>query len=285
MADRFHFNPETGRTGKCSAEVQCRFGQSADQHGATREDARANYEAQMAPELFSNTQSKPSTRPLTSDEFYDTKRQFREMAFTEGPNSQAYHRWGSDAAKSAALRTELELRGIDSSHIASDQLTTRNYLFLNEDGNRVAGAFDSREDAARAGFYGAPLGTQKLSDEALERVKLSHPAEPEELQRMAEILEKERTRSHYPVPVKKSNRYTEEQLDREAAEFEGVHGYSPAEMISTRHIGNADLDEAELEYGGYVTVKIPSGSEAEMSTELIRRELRKPPAPRGRYGW
>lgn len=61
MADRFHFNPKTGRTGKCAAQVQCRFGQSDDQHGATREEARANYENQMAPELFSNTEQRAQT--------------------------------------------------------------------------------------------------------------------------------------------------------------------------------------------------------------------------------
>ncbi len=58
MAERFHFNPTTGRTGKCEAKKSCRFNQSDDQHGATREEARANYEAQMAPELFSNTERK-----------------------------------------------------------------------------------------------------------------------------------------------------------------------------------------------------------------------------------
>ncbi len=55
MAQRFHFNPATGRTGKCEAQRGCRFGQSEDQHGETREAARANYEKHMAGELFSNT--------------------------------------------------------------------------------------------------------------------------------------------------------------------------------------------------------------------------------------
>lgn len=58
MTDRFHFNPETGRTGKCSAQLQCRFGQSEKQHGSSRQEARANYEQTMEGELFSNTASK-----------------------------------------------------------------------------------------------------------------------------------------------------------------------------------------------------------------------------------
>lgn len=58
MTDRFHFNPETGRTGKCSAQVQCRFGQSEEQHGSSRQEARANYERTMEGELFANTASK-----------------------------------------------------------------------------------------------------------------------------------------------------------------------------------------------------------------------------------
>lgn len=44
----YHFNPETGRTGKCDAEIKCRFADSFDgepPHFATADEARAAYEA------------------------------------------------------------------------------------------------------------------------------------------------------------------------------------------------------------------------------------------------
>ena len=44
----YHFNPETGKTGKCDAEIKCRFADSFDgepPHFATADEARAAYEA------------------------------------------------------------------------------------------------------------------------------------------------------------------------------------------------------------------------------------------------
>lgn len=64
MATRYHFNPDTGRVGACQALVSCRFSQSAAQHGATKEEARANYEASMDPQTFANTSSKPAATPV-----------------------------------------------------------------------------------------------------------------------------------------------------------------------------------------------------------------------------
>lgn len=50
---RYHFNPETGRTGKCDATVKpCRFKQTEEEHGATPVEARANYERFMESELL-----------------------------------------------------------------------------------------------------------------------------------------------------------------------------------------------------------------------------------------
>lgn len=146
MADRFHFNPESGRTGKCSAQVQCRFGQSEDQHGASREEARANYESQMEPQLFANTTSKAT------------------------------------------------------------------------------------------------------------------------------------------------GRFSKEQLDSEEAGFEEEYRYSIGEIMDVRDIGWDEIEEAEAQDGGWITVKIPSYSEASFSTELARRTLEKREEerrsrPRGIYGW
>ena len=63
----FHFNPKTGRTGKCDATVRpCRFGQTQEQHGNTPADARANYERSMESELLPTAaESKKPAPPKT----------------------------------------------------------------------------------------------------------------------------------------------------------------------------------------------------------------------------
>ena len=54
----FHFNPKTGRTGKCDATVKpCRFGQTQEQHGNSPVEARANYERSMESELLPTADS------------------------------------------------------------------------------------------------------------------------------------------------------------------------------------------------------------------------------------
>ena len=44
---KYHFNKDTGRTGKCEAKIKCRLGLSADEHFETREEAQAAYEKTM----------------------------------------------------------------------------------------------------------------------------------------------------------------------------------------------------------------------------------------------
>ena len=57
---RYHFNPETGRTGKCDATVRpCRFQQTEEEHGSTPAEARANYERTMESELLPVEASAP----------------------------------------------------------------------------------------------------------------------------------------------------------------------------------------------------------------------------------
>lgn len=58
---KFHFNPDTGKTGKCRAIFKCKYGQPDEAHGATEEIARANYEATMEKELFANEISNRET--------------------------------------------------------------------------------------------------------------------------------------------------------------------------------------------------------------------------------
>lgn len=71
MAVRFHFNPNTGRTGKCNADPSnprstgCLYGQTDEQHGDSREEAQRNYERTMSSKLFSSVDSdKPAERVL-----------------------------------------------------------------------------------------------------------------------------------------------------------------------------------------------------------------------------
>lgn len=44
---KYHFNKDTGRTGKCDAKIQCRLGLAASEHFETREEAQAAYEKTM----------------------------------------------------------------------------------------------------------------------------------------------------------------------------------------------------------------------------------------------
>lgn len=47
MATKYHFNKDTGRTGKCEAKIKCRLGLADSEHFATREEAQAAYEKTM----------------------------------------------------------------------------------------------------------------------------------------------------------------------------------------------------------------------------------------------
>lgn len=48
---KFHFNKETGRTGKCDAKIQCRLGLSEEQHFSSLEDAQRGFEIHMENEV------------------------------------------------------------------------------------------------------------------------------------------------------------------------------------------------------------------------------------------
>lgn len=276
MADRFHFNPDTGRTGKCDAKVKCRFGQSDGEHGATREEARANYEKTMESELIPSAESNGANDPhrdLDWEELSPIKDRFRQMHFRD--DNTTYHLWTSHLAEIAAVRGELEARGIDSSHFSERQLTEGNYYYLSDDGDRIARVFHNQNEAEREGWgQNKFLKSRDVTNAAEERIKAAVPGDSYHAVRMAQILDEEKAHG-YPKPVKRHNRYTEAQLDSEAAEFEQEYRYSVADMVEMRGLTEQDLDDADLEYDGWVTVKIPSYSEADFSTELARRELAK----------
>lgn len=44
---KYHFNKDTGRTGKCEAKIKCRLGLADSEHFETREEAQAAYEKTM----------------------------------------------------------------------------------------------------------------------------------------------------------------------------------------------------------------------------------------------
>lgn len=59
---KYHFNKDTGRTGKCEAKIQCRLGLSESEHFATKEEAQAAFEkSQDSP--IAKTLSKNSKTP------------------------------------------------------------------------------------------------------------------------------------------------------------------------------------------------------------------------------
>lgn len=277
MADRFHFNPDTGRTGKCAAQVQCRFNQSDDQHGATREEARANYEKTMEGELFANTSSKTAGK---SDE------EVRETLVTRQyyPNGNYSNYWKSHNAEAAATRVLLEDQGIDSSYIPSTVLVRGTWLALNRDGTRIVKDFSNRDHAEQEGYtrlIHRPDYTSKAQ-------KLADGADRKTLDRMAEILDRENSYS-YTKYHRKFNRYSEEELNSERANFMSNYGYEPGDLVEECGVTEEQIDSEEIDGRGFMTLKIPGGSETTMSTELARRELeaieeRRRNSRRG-YGW
>ena len=277
MAGRFHFNPATGRTGKCAAQVQCRFGQSDDQHGATREEARANYERAMEGELFANTSSK--TAGKGDEEVRETL-----VARQYYPNGNYSNYWKSKNAEAAATRVLLEDRGIATSYMNSDELTRSTWIALNRDGTRAVKGFSNRDYAEQEGYHHIihrpdyTSAAQKLADGADRRT----------LDRMAEILEKENS-WNYTKFHRKFNRYSEEELNEERANFMGNYGYLPGDLVEERGVTEEHIDSEEIDGRGFIVLKIPGGSETTMSTELARRELaaieeRRSNSRRG-YGW
>lgn len=53
---KYHFNKDTGRTGKCTAKIKCRLGLSMEEHFTTREEASKAYEDSMSSYSLSTLQ-------------------------------------------------------------------------------------------------------------------------------------------------------------------------------------------------------------------------------------
>jgi len=283
MAERFHFNPETGRTGKCGADPSnprssgCRFGQSEGQHGATREEARANYEAKMAPELFSNTQAKGS-EALSSSE----RKRLQESILGDPLKTAGI--WSSDTARVAAIRSELSEREIDSSRFSAAQLrgahiylTNRWNAFSPMESDRVERLYKSDAHAERdlgelRQFSDKLLKRNDLQQSALEKVRSGNPIYDEQLQAIAKGMELEKS-GHYPVPVERSNRFNNTELNEEEADIQRETGSSVMAILLNRKVDETDLNEAEIEHDGWISVKAPGSVGVEISTELARREL------------
>ena len=269
MADRFHFNPETGRTGKCGAEVQCRFGQSEGQHGASREDARANYESTMAPELFSNTASKAPVAEKPQS-FSDTLRGAAELA----RQKEAYKRGDAPAAP-VAPAPAAPLPPLGGGFGGGSRM------------DRLRAEADEKwrqENAAKKAAAAQPVGLRMAPLKA---------AEDEAARRRIAAKNAESRRQPKPLtgdvpPPRFASapagrppaRFSGAQLDAEASEFRSETGYSVQDILRTRQVTEADAAEADRDYDGMVTVKIPGGVEETLSTELVRRELKAMPASR-----
>lgn len=243
MADRFHFNPETGRTGKCDAKTQCRFGQSEGEHGGSREEARANYEGTMKGELFSNTQGKAvEAEAAKPQSFADTLREAAEIA----RQKEAYRTGGAPAATTKAAPAAISGEGfsggfrLDALRAAQDAEIKRQIAAKNAEANQPSGK--SLSGDVPPPRFASPVAT---------------PAPQAR-----------------PTPGKPFARFSGAQLDAEASEFKAESGYSVRDLIGFRQLSEADVVEAERDYDGWVTVKIPSSSEMEISSELVRRELK-----------
>ena len=269
MADRFHFNPETGRTGKCGAEVQCRFGQSESQHGASREDARANYEATMAPELFSNTASKvPAAEEPQS--FADTLRGAAELA-----RQKEVYRRGDAPAAPVAPAPAAPLPPIGGGFGGGSRM------------DRLRAEADEKwrqENAAKKAAAAQPAGLRmnplrSAQDEKNRREVAAANAAARRPANKPLTGDVPPPRFAPAATGKPLARFSGAQLDAEASEFRAESGYSVGDLVRMRQVTESDAADADRNYDGYVTVKIPSGSELTISSELVRRELKS--SPRG----
>ena len=125
----FHFNPKTGRTGKCDATVKpCRFGQSQEQHGNSPVEARANYERSMESELL------PSTAPLGARELNKLAKE------TDSPEIL------DQAVAHSSLRVRTSV--LSNPHVTAEQL--RKLADESEDRSLTRGALKHRNFAASA---------------------------------------------------------------------------------------------------------------------------------------
>jgi len=288
MAERFHFNPETGRTGKCGADPSnprsrgCKFGQSDGQHGATREEARANYEQQMESELFSNAQSKstgeqdsssaswlPPTGPRTlwSDYINDITDTV-EAHLPLDDQSRRKIRWKASHDLPVTMMDGLELK------LKGRDLWQRDALKLKIEPNGAV----SVEDLSEAGRVDP--GTIKRLSEDLESYRAQFSAEMQERVIPNSKMNNERflaiwakaTPSKESAPKAAYNRYSDSELQSEDWGLQDETGYSAAELMRLRNIGEAEIAEAERGDGS-IWMKVPGRSETTISVELARKEL------------
>ena len=288
MAERFHFNPETGRTGKCGADPSnprsrgCKFGQSDGQHGATREEAKANYETKMEPELFSNARSRgtaeqdqsaqswlPPAGPKTlwSDYINDITDTVEAYLPLDDQSSRKI-RWKAshDLPLTMVDGLELKLKGRD--------LWQRDALKLKIEPNGTV----SVEDLSDSGRVD-PETIKQLSKD-LESYRAQFSAEMQDRVLPNSKVENERFLAIWAkaAPTKESapkaayNRYSDSELQGEDWGLQDETGYSAAELMGLRNIGEAEIAEAERGDGN-IWMKVPGRSETTISVELARKEL------------
>jgi len=266
MPGQFHFNPETGRTGKCEAVIKCRFGQSADQHGTTRDEARANYEKVMEDKLFSNTRLNTRGSSLSSQE----RKKLKALFVEDHVGNDA---WRSKEAQAAFLRSELEAMGVDSSEFSAQELSRRFLYLVSADGTRLERVFKSQAHADRAQakpeetFDSSKLiNRNHLSEIALAKIRAGGRKDDALLVRAAEIFELQKS-SFYPVesPVL-SYPYSEEDLDYQRADFENRYGYIHNYLKDfDMHL----LAKAERENNGEIRL----ANNIPVSTALVKKAL------------
>lgn len=78
MSDRYHINPETGRSNKCYAEQQCRFGLSREEHYGSAAEARGAYEMSMASETIPTSSKKVAEMKTVKRVKKDPVSQFKD---------------------------------------------------------------------------------------------------------------------------------------------------------------------------------------------------------------
>lgn len=144
----YHFNPETGKTGKCSATVKgCAFTVNGEtpEHFKTIEEAQSAYEQQMSSKLLANNVSKiqkddfseltEENKKEMRDGFHQAKNTFKDLGsgYEEDGNIAEEERIQNEK-EDAEFEEKLDLLVQESrKYLSSGQLAYSDYLHQTDD--------------------------------------------------------------------------------------------------------------------------------------------------------
>ena len=105
---KYHFNKETGRTGKCEAKIKCRLGLAESEHFATREEAQQAFEKSMSGKDSASIVKKNSrTKNVDTVRFdFTDKYPYDQDQNLNGRTAAEYRKFVLDSVAKYAYRSE-----------------------------------------------------------------------------------------------------------------------------------------------------------------------------------